>query len=198
MSGWTDFPLSPLGCRQAQALARRLAQELPVSALYTSPLQRAHDTARALTDLGLPDPKPLDDLREQGCGEVDGWPVSEVRQRFPGSWEANFRQDDPDFRWPGGESHRELRERCLAAVRRLAAAHPGERIAIVTHAGVICTVVGWLHGTSPAEWEKFRPGNGSLTEIDWTGDRGTVLRFDDRAHLAALEAESTAALSRRG
>lgn len=189
MSGWTDFPLSPLGRRQAEALARRLANEPPVSALYTSPLQRALDTARTLTGAGLPDLTSLDDLREQWCGEVDGWPVSEVRKRFPDLWEANFRQADPDFRWPGGESHCELRERCLAAIRRLAAAHPGERVAVVTHAGVICTVIGWLHGTSPAQWEKYRPGNCSLTEIDWTGDCGTMIRFDDRAHLVGVKVE---------
>ncbi|HSK81001.1 MAG TPA: histidine phosphatase family protein [Thermoanaerobaculia bacterium] len=191
MSGWTDFPLSPLGRRQAEALSRRFLGEPPVSALYTSPLQRASDTARALTGLRIPpgDFHPLDDLREVGCGEVDGWPVSRVLKQYPGLWEANLRQDDPGFRWPGGESYQEFRERCLAAVRRIAAAHPGERVAVVTHAGVICTVVGWLHGTSPAEWRRFRPGNCSLTEVSWSRRCGTVIRFDDRSHLVGLNSE---------
>lgn len=195
MSGWTDFPLSPLGRRQAEALSRRLAMEPAVSALYTSPLQRATGTARALTGLRPPPGAfhPLDDLREVGCGEVDGWPVSQVMKQYPGLWEANLRQDDPGFRWPGGESYREFRERCLAAVRRIAAAHPGERIAVVTHAGVVCTVIGWLHGTGPAQWEKYRPGNCSLTEVDWLGDRGTVIRFDDRSHLRGVNPEEETA-----
>lgn len=189
MSGWTNFPLSDLGRRQAEALSRRLAEEPPVSALYASPLQRASDTARALTALKIQDIRYLEDLREIGCGEVDGWPVSRVRERYPDLWEANLQQDDPDFRWPQGESYRELRDRSLAAMDRIAAAHPGERVAVVTHAGVICQVIGWLHGTSPAEWSRFRPGNGSLTEVEWAGDCGTVLTFDDRSHLEKVNPE---------
>lgn len=188
MSGWTNFPLSDLGRRQAEALSRRLAEEAAsISALYASPLQRASDTARALTGLG--EIRCLEDLREIGCGEVDGWPLSQVRERYPDLWEANLRQDDPDFRWPGGESYRELRDRSLAALDRIAAAHPGERVAVVTHAGVLSQVIGWLHGTSPAEWAKFRPGNCSLTEVEWAGDCGTVRTFDDRSHLAGINPE---------
>lgn len=191
MSGWTDFPLSDLGRRQAEALSRRLAHGPPVSALYASSLQRASDTARALTGLKIKiqDVRYLEDLREIGCGEVDGWPVSRVRERYPDLWEANLREDDPDFRWPQGESYREFRDRSLAAVSRIAAAHPGERVAVVTHAGVICEVIGWLHGTSPAEWSRFRPGNCSLTEVEWAGDCGTVLVFDDRSHLEEVNPE---------
>ncbi|CAN5749340.1 hypothetical protein BH24GEM1_BH24GEM1_31730 [soil metagenome] len=55
----------------------------------------------------------------------------------------------------------------------------------MTHAGVISQILGALAGTSPARWEAFRPGNAALTEIDWTRGSGTVLSFDDRAHLPA-------------
>jgi broad specificity phosphatase PhoE len=189
MSGWTNFPLSELGRRQAEALSRRLAEGPPVSALYASPLQRASDTARALTGLGIREIRCLEELREIGCGEVDGWPVSLVGERYPDLWEANLRQEDPHFRWPGGESYQELRDRSLAALNRIAAAHPGERVAVVTHAGVICQAIGWLHGISPAEWSRFRPGNCSLTEIEWAADCGTVLVFDDRSHLEAVNPE---------
>lgn len=188
MSGWTNFPLSDLGRRQAEALSRRLAAEAPaLSALYASPLQRASDTARAFTGLG--EIRYLEDLREIGCGEVDGWPVSRVQERYPDLWEANRRQDDPDFRWPEGESYRELRDRSLAALGRIAAAHPGQRVAVVTHAGVLCQAIGWLHGTSPAEWSRFRPGNCSFSEVEWAGECGTVLTFDDRSHLEEVNPE---------
>jgi alpha-ribazole phosphatase/probable phosphoglycerate mutase len=147
-----------------------------------------------LTGLGLGpgDLRSVEDLREVGCGEVDGWSIPQVQERYPDFWKVNLRQDDPDFRWPGGESYREFRGRALAAIRHIAASHPGERVAVVTHAGVICTVIGWLHGTGPAEWEKFRPGNCSVTEVDWAGDCGTVLRFDDRSHLAGVNPEEEA------
>lgn len=185
MSGWTDFPVSPLGREQIEALARRMAHEPPSSAVYTSPLQRTLDTARKIAGPRHGPLRVVQDLREIGCGEVDGWPVSRVRERYPDLWAENFRQRDPNFRWPGGESYCELRERCVAALRRIAAAHPGERVVVVTHAGPISSVIGALRGESPAAWESCRPGNCSLTLVEWEGDLGVLTRFDDRNHLEA-------------
>jgi broad specificity phosphatase PhoE len=186
VSGWTDHPLSPLGRRQADALRRRL-EVTPPDVIYTSPLQRAASTAEALAGLAPQPPQPLDDLREIYCGEADGRPLREARERFAEVWAANLRQEDESLRWPGGESYREFRDRCLAAVHRIAAAHPGERVVVVTHAGVICQVIGAIHGHSPALWDCFRPGNCSLTEVEWRGGTGTVVGFDDRSHLDEMD-----------
>jgi broad specificity phosphatase PhoE len=186
MSGWTNFPLSDVGRRQAEALHRRLAAEDRAVALYTSPLQRAADTARILEDLAGGGALPCEGLREISCGEVDGVPVDQVQEKYPDLWASNLRQDDPDFRWPGGESYRELRRRSLAAVRSITVAHPGERVYLVTHAGVVSQLIGAIRGTSPAEWERFRPGNCSLTELRWNSRGGELIRFDDREHLAGL------------
>lgn len=191
VSGWTDFPLSPLGHRQAEVLRLRLETD-PPDVIYTSTLQRARATAEALAGLapGLP-VLPLDDLREIFCGEAEGRPVHEAKECFAEIWEANLRQEDESLCLPGGESYRAFRERCLAAVHRIAAAHPGQRVVIVTHAGVICQVLGALYGNSPALWADHRPGNCSLTTVDWYSPpsrvNGVVIGFDDRSHLAALD-----------
>jgi broad specificity phosphatase PhoE len=191
ISGWTDFPLSPLGRRQAEALRLRLEAD-PPDAIYTSTLQRARATAETVAGLASGIPLlPLDDLREIFCGEAEGRLLDEAKQRFAELWAANLRQDDEGLRLPGGESYREFRERCLAAVRRIVDAHPGQRVLIVTHAGVICQVVGALYGNSPALWADHRPGNCSLTTVDWYGPpsrvSGVVIGFDDRSHLAELD-----------
>lgn len=181
MSGWTDLPLSERGRREVEALGRALASGAPFAAIVSSPLVRAWETARVLSSAGLGELQRVDELREIHCGEVDGLPFEEVQERYPQLWAANLRQTDPDFRWPGGESYREFRERSLRGVRSIAARHEGRRVAVVTHAGVISQIVGFLHGVNPAEWERFRPENASLTEIDWSGDRGTLLCFGVRA-----------------
>jgi len=188
IAGWTDLPLSQLGWEQARALARRFAAASPAAAIVSSPLRRAVDTARALAAPHL-GPLLLDEgLREIHCGEVDGMPMGEAQARYPGAWAANLRQDDEDFGWPGGETYRAFRARCLAAVERVAAEHAGERVVVVTHAGVISQVLGFLHGRIAAEWESFRPGNGSVTELAWEAGRGTLVRFDDRSHLDGVSA----------
>jgi alpha-ribazole phosphatase/probable phosphoglycerate mutase len=131
------------------------------------------------------------------CGELDGLLASEAQQRYPAIWEANRRQDDENLRWPGGESYREFRQRCLTGLRRIVQTHPGERIVAVTHAGVISQILGAIHGFHSAQWEPFRPGNASLTEIEWGIDGGTLLRFDDRTHLAGLEDDEPGAVEGR-
>lgn len=197
MSGWTDLPLSERGRRQVKVLRRWLAPGPPFAVIYSSPLQRAHDTARGLCEAGLGPLRLYEALREINCGEVDGLPLDEVQRRFPALWAANLRQEDEHFRWPGGESYRELRERCIGAMSTLAAMHPGERVAAVTHAGFITQVIGAIRGASPACWEQFRPENTSLTEVDWSGERGVLVRFNERAHLTRLEAREARAEQQR-
>jgi alpha-ribazole phosphatase/probable phosphoglycerate mutase len=108
-------------------------------------------------------------------------PLDEVQRRFPDIWSANLRQDDLNFRWPGGESYRAFRGRCLDTVHELAATHRGRTVALVTHAGFISQILGFLHDASPAEWGQFRPGNTGVTEITW--ESGDLVVFDDRSHL---------------
>lgn len=185
MSGWTDVPLSPLGHHQTELLAAELSKQLAFAAIYTSPFRRASDTARRLSQAGLGPIRACDSLREINCGTVDGLPIESVRRDYPSWWAANLRQADEDFRWPGGESYREFRRRALSGIRWIAARHPGERVAVVTHAGIISQVVGWLHGLCAARWEPFRPGNASLTTLEWSGNGGWLVSFDQRFHLRA-------------
>jgi broad specificity phosphatase PhoE len=183
MSGWTDLPLTEQGRHQTQLLCRRLRAGAPFDAIYTSPLQRARDTAQPLVAAGLGLLRVERALGEIHCGEADGLPVGEVQRRFPRHWEANLRQDDADFRWPGGESYREFRERCLGALDAIAAAHPGGRVAVVTHAGVVTQVVGASRGAHPARWELFRVANTALTELTWHAQSALVVSLDDHTHL---------------
>ena len=177
MAGWADLPLSARGVAEAQKLAERLAREAEGAPLYASPLERAQRTA-ALIGEAIHSVVLLDDaLREIGCGEADGLPLAQVRSRFPEAWAGNLRHDDPGFRWPGGESYEELRARSVDAATRIASGHPGGRVVVVTHAGVISQLVGWIRGVSPARWDLFRPRNGSITEL--------VLRGGTRGRLPA-------------
>lgn len=184
LCGWSDVPLSPLGRYQVELLAERLISEPPASACYTSPLQRAVATARAAPHPLRP--APLDSLREIYCGELDGMPIDKVEARHPDIWRRNLAFSDNDFAWPGGESYRQFRARAMGAVKMLAASHPGGRVLVFTHAGFISQVMGHLAGLPAARWDVYQAGNASITEIQWAGRSGSVVRFDDRSHLAPL------------
>ena len=164
-------------------MRERLWGSEPYAAIYSSPLRRAWDTALGLQEAGLGQVIACAELEEIDCGELDGMLLEWVKGRHPGLWAANRRQTDDAFRWPGGESYREFRARCLRAVRRLARMHRGERIALVTHAGVISQILGYIHGFGPARWEPFRPGHTGFTEIQWSRRQAAVVAFDDHRHL---------------
>jgi 2,3-bisphosphoglycerate-dependent phosphoglycerate mutase len=183
LCGWFDPPLSRRGWAEVERVCRRLEQVPRPAALYTSPLRRALSMARVLGKrLGLA-PRRLDLLREIHCGRLEGVPIAEVEQRYPRLWRTNLRQVDDGFQWPGGESYRDFRRRVLRGISAIAAEHAGERVIIVTHAGVISQFMGALNGIRAACWEAFRPSNASLTIVRWADGTGQVRTFDDNEHL---------------
>jgi alpha-ribazole phosphatase/probable phosphoglycerate mutase len=187
MAGWADVPVSRAGKAQAERLAIRLSRRPHLDAIYSSPLIRARQTTEALERAGLGPIRWCNGLKEIHCGEADGLPVREVQRSYADLWQKNLRQEEQDFRWPGGESYREFRARCLMAVRHIMAEHPSGRIVLVTHAGVISQIIGFLHGLSPARWQAFRPGNASISEISWRKGSGSIIAFDCREHLEQSE-----------
>ena len=125
--GWADPPLNETGRAQARALAAQLAGT-PFDAVYSSDLRRAHQTAvivaaphavPVVADVGL---------REIDVGSWSGLTRPEIEERFPG-------MDHHD-----GETREKHLARVLAAVERIACAHPGERILIVSHGGSLRTL----------------------------------------------------------
>jgi broad specificity phosphatase PhoE len=129
--GHADMPLNDEGRRQARELADALRDET-LGAVYTSPLQRAHETARIVAAaLGL-EPRELEALREIDVGDWQGMTVDDVRKMFPELAEVAWRSG-----WPNGETHDELGARVLPALLELESRHPDQRVLGVTHAGPI-------------------------------------------------------------
>lgn len=183
LSGVTDLPLTELGQQQAQAVARSAAVCDAAPVMYASTLQRARVTAESIASKYGRQVVCRRALQEIDCGQLDGIPIDVVRTDFASVWAASQAQADDGFRWPGGESYAELRERSVCSIAEIASSHPGARVLVVTHAGVITQLIGHILGTSPAHWSAFRPGNASITEIDWDASGGRLVSFDRREHL---------------
>jgi probable phosphoglycerate mutase len=130
--GHADPPLNDVGRAQAATLAAQLATTR-FDAAYSSDLQRARETAAIVADrLGL-DVTERADLREIDVGSWSGLTRAEVAARFPEGY----------ARWLGGtighdgETSEQLTERVVGALLRVAAAHPGGTVLVVTHGGAI-------------------------------------------------------------
>ena len=132
VQGHTDRPLNETGRAQARALADQLARE-QFDAVYSSDLLRAYETARIVAErLGLA-VATLRELREKDFGSWEGLTDTVILERFP---------DARSGAWGDGETAEELGMRVLDALRRIAAAHPGRRVLVVTHGGPVRAVLG--------------------------------------------------------
>jgi broad specificity phosphatase PhoE len=132
--GHADPPLNDQGREQARSLAYALDDQA-LAAIYSSDLRRAHETALVVADRkGLNvvvDP----DLRERDVGEWSGLTLPEIEERFPEEL-RRFREKGASI----GESRESLSRRVVAAVRRIADAHPQGSVLVVTHGGALRTL----------------------------------------------------------
>ncbi len=182
MQGWADPPLDDVGYRQAQALAERLKDEA-FHAIYSSPLARARQTAEAIAAYhNLPicfDER----LRERNLGEWTGLTGSEADERFPDvQSNGDWRIDGP----PGGESQTELTARAAAAFAAILAAHPDERVAVVSHGGTLSALMAHLFKTPIGSPVHFAADNTSIARVRAKDGHVHLLGWGDDRHLQAM------------
>ncbi|WP_186207423.1 histidine phosphatase family protein [Burkholderia gladioli] len=186
IQGHIDIPLAETGVEQAARLAERLAREAGegarLDAIYSSDLQRARQTAQPSADaLGLPVTLG-EGLRERNYGAFQGHDSGEIAELFPDAY-AHWQTRDPGFEPAGGESHRAFYHRVLAAIAPIVAAHPGGRIAIVTHGGVLDCVYRRAASLPLEAPRQYALLNTSINLVEFDGDAPRILRWADVDHL---------------
>lgn len=183
--GQTDVSLSELGRRQAEALAERLRGQ-PFTAVYSSDLERARATAEIVAGAleKTPEVHLEQGLREIQVGELAGLTAEEIAERYP-NYVAALRQDPWTTVRPGGESMRDLFTRSCETFRGICRRHKGGRVLVVTHGGLVRVAVGLALGeeTGRHAWSRLSVANASITRVMLDGRCGTLLGFNDDAHL---------------
>lgn len=180
--GSTDTPLTERGLQQALLVARHVAERhADAAALYASDLQRARETARAI-EQALALPLVLDArLREYDLGQWEGKTYRELHEEHR-LWHHMKR--DPDFAPHGGESPRQVTDRFTEALRRIAAAHPGERVLVVAHGGALAMALGALLDGDGGSWRRVMD-NCAVTELV-IEPKPELLSFNHTAHLEGV------------
>lgn len=188
-NGRSDGPLSAEGEVQLDALAARLADHR-FSKVFSSPLERARLTAGSFSD----EVEIEDDLVEIDLGEWDGLTTEEVRAGDDRLLrEATTKRTVPMGRT--GESIEEAGERVHNAIDKLVSdMADGSRIAVVTHGGLLQSV---LHQYLPGSGRRVHSfvGNTAITKIVFYGDHSRLAGFNDSGHLGPRSHQIQAALS---
>lgn len=186
--GYDDQPLSELGRRQSQALALRM-REVSVAAVYSSPIRRARQTAEFIGSA-----LSLEVSVDRELREVDLQPIapgvltplqSEERadavRAYLHDIELAALRIGVWSQIPGCEPSAVVRARLKTAISRLAHAHVGQRIAIVTHSGAINAYIAALLGL---ERDFFFPAvNTSISVMRVRGQQHLLVKLNDTAHL---------------
>jgi len=192
IQGQIDIPLNETGHWQAERAGAALRDE-PVSAIYSSDLSRALQTAQAIARaLGLPVSTHAG-LRERCFGEFEGRTWAELEEGEP-AHALQWRRRVPDYAPTGGESLLQLQERVMGTFHTLASQHPGEQIVVVAHGGVLDILyraATQLDLQAPRSW---LISNAAINRLLWTPESLTLVGWADTQHLeqAGLD-ESTAA-----
>jgi broad specificity phosphatase PhoE len=173
--GHSDRPLTAVGRRQAKALADELAATAELSAVYSSPLRRAFETAAVVGARVGVDPVPLDELREVDVGDWAGLSRGEVEARFP---DAFRRWLDGGEGWEDGETYADMSARVLGAILGVAAAHPDDEILVVSHGGPIRAIHAAAARMDVHAYRKLHrvEPNAALSRV--AVENGTISRLD--------------------
>jgi alpha-ribazole phosphatase len=155
--GHSDPELNAHGRAQLAELIDSLCSER-IEAVYTSDLRRAHTTAIAVAEALDVDCHVRRELREINFGQWEGLTWEQIEQRdktYAKRWVTRY----PDLPAPGGEHFLDFERRVLDEVESIfvEVESKGRDVAIITHAGVLRTILRALHGCSEeVAWEKTK------------------------------------------
>ena len=183
-----DVPLCDAGRRQAKLVAERL-KKYNIEALYSSNLIRARETAEIINQQLKLSHNIEEDLREISFGALEGLRDVEIKERF-GDFLKERATAESDIPYPEGESGLDVYRRVFPVISRIverAIEDNIENIAIVSHGGVIRTVVAGILGADFAKKLCIAKDleNCSITQINYDDAIGNFIveRVNDYAHI---------------
>lgn len=195
LQGHLDIGLNAHGQWQAERTAQALADE-DLAAIYTSDLARARATAQAIAErsgsAGARRVHLHTGLRERGFGVFEGLTYAQIAADWPEE-SQRWRQRDPQFAPPGGETLTALRKRISDTVNSVASQHVGEQIVLVAHGGVMDALYRLATGQEIAAPRTWDLGNASINRLLWTPDGLTLVGWSDTRHLDSAVLDETSA-----
>lgn len=177
LAGWIPgVHLNEKGQQQAEAAAGRLA-ELPVTAVYSSPVTRCLETAEYIAQSHNLDIIQLEDVGEVRYGKWEGKKIKKLAKKK--SW-FTVQFFPSRFRFPGGEALHEVQYRAAQALETLSQRHPENVIVVVSHADLIKLVMAHYLGVHIDLFQRLTVSPASISVISLTQSGNVrVLRMND-------------------
>ena len=183
-----DVHLNDRGQKQAQALGEAL-KDVPIKAIYSSPLERAMETAVPIASARKLQIIQELDVMETDMGKWQGksWKVLRLLKVW------KIVQDSPSrFRFPDGESFPEMQTRIAGALERIIKKHnkPQDIIVVVFHADPIKLAVSHFLGLPLDNFQRLSCDTGSLTAIHASDSGANLVKLNQRPPFEFLKSRS--------
>jgi phosphoserine phosphatase len=182
--GRADMILDEVGIKQAEALAGRLSN-YKIKEIYSSPLQRAFETARIIGNGLSIAPVSLDGFTELICGRWQGLSLEKVKIEFPEMF-RDWMENPQSFVFPEGESLHEVKKRVNATLSQIMGVNKGRDLLIVSHRAINKVILCSLLSLDNSYFWKFKQDLGAIHVIDFTNERISVDVLNDTSHLKGM------------
>jgi len=182
--GRADIGLDEVGIRQAELLGNYLGN-WKLEAIYSSPVERALDTANIVARHQKVSARIAEGLTDFDFGEWQSLSEQQVRRLYPDLF--NEWHNNPDkVRMPGGESLEDVRRRAVEVVNDIVSRHQGN-VLLVSHRVVIKVLICYLLGLDNSHFRNINQDVGGITIFDYVDGRFVLTRHNDTSHLRDLQ-----------
>lgn len=176
--------LAEQGHRQAEQVAARIAELPRIDAVYTSPLERARETAAPIA--AAVDQKPKVERGLQECDFGD-WTGASLRRLMRKREWATVQRAPSTFRFPGGESFSEMQHRIVSTLDRLRETHAGGIVVCVSHADPIKAALAYALGSHLDQFQRIVVSTCSVSAVTWSPFGPAVLAVNSTGSLSELK-----------
>ena len=181
IQGQSDSPLTEFGVQQAHQVGKRLPQ-FKLNHLFTSPLGRAKTTAEIIGSYTGLKPSIEERLQEISFGDVEGLTWKDVENLHP-ERSIEWRDHHNHIALPGGESRTTAVDRASSAINEISERFKGEKIAVVTHGGILAALFAWILKIPSGERPQCLIENTSVNIIRIRDGAWKIKTWGDVSHL---------------
>lgn len=179
-TGHIDVNLDKIGYSQAEDVKNYVLSNYKIDKVYSSDLKRAFETVKPIAEhLNLPLVK-MEAFREINVGKWQGMTFEDVAKEYPNEF-GNVANRTDSFRYPGGESIGEMKERFISALDKIAEENENKTVVIGTHGGAVRLLVSHFEKN---ERESIAIPNGSITVLTYEKENVKFEKIGFLEHLS--------------
>lgn len=172
--GRLDVPINETGKEQAENTRKNLIElEIDYDKIYSSPMKRAYETAEIVNYKNLEIEKD-DELREMDFGIFEGLSYKEIMKKYPEEMEK-LKKDWKTYSYVTGENPFMLQKRALKFLEKI---DKNKNNMVVTHWGIICTLLSFLFSSELEGYWKYQVKNGGIVIIEFADGYPVLCGFN--------------------